>query len=83
MKIVDEIIKSLEEEPERWRYSSGGGYLERSDGLEIKIYDGPLGYRITEPSNVGLTFQAKFKLWEAIRIWKIERLSLDNLMRKN
>ena len=75
-KIVNEIVESLEKEPERWHFN--GTYLKRDDYLTLVFL---FGFKMNITSNthgrIKIDNQSKKLLKEALKTWKYN-LSLED-----
>ncbi len=75
-RLVNEIIESLEKEPERWHYN--GCYLTRDDYITATFFSG-FSMDITSNTHGRIRIDRKSKkiLKKALKEWK-KNLSLEN-----
>ena len=78
MKLINDIIASIDNEPNRWKWSRYT--FDRDDGLSIWRVNMPiLNVEIYSPFQVSLPLSAKFRIWRAMRRHK-KALSLEAYM---
>lgn len=65
-QLVDNIIKSINDHPEKWK--SEGFYFKNGDinNIEIWIANGRSGLKIKLPTYIQLNWSNRRKLWKAI-----------------
>lgn len=79
MELINDIIASIDNEPNRWKWS--GHTFDRDDGLKIWRVNMPiLDIELYAPFQMSLPLSAKFRIWRAMCRHK-NMLSLDAYMR--
>jgi hypothetical protein len=75
MTIVDQIITSLQEEPEKWK--RGDYTLKHTNGVRVWVANGFWFLQPHRPERK-TTFPEKCRLWWAIRRWDKSPITINN-----
>ena len=68
MKLIDQIIDSLRNEPDQWK--QGEFRLKHPNSIEIWIANGPFFYHLMCPEYRNFNLADKWRLHRAIKKWR-------------